>query len=686
MKKSIISIFSVFVLLSVNAQHTNGVLSKGGNAQLTRNCGTTEKMNDLRAQDPVAFDLRQAQTEQEMQNWIANNYDAWKSQRAVITIPVVVQIWESTNAVSDNNVYEQIQTLNEDFRRTNSDASNTPGVFAAVAADCEIEFCLASIDEQGNATTGIVRHNAGGSPSGTSELWDSNKYLNIYVYGIGGGTLGFTYLASQAPNNAVHIGSDYFGTTGAQSPFNRGRTATHEVGHWLNLEHIWGDSNCGNDQVSDTPPAQSDNFSCPSHPHNLGTCTGNTDGEMFMNYMDYVNDNCMNTFTEGQKARMISAINNYRSGLLTSAATNCSGVSVNPDAEFTANSTTINIGQTVNFTDASTGIFGAWNYNWTFTGAATTSSTTMNPTGIQYNNAGVYTVALTIDSGGVSDTETKTNFITVIDPSGSACDFEETVNYPINGTIANYGTQGGGYVAGNNEYGDLAKANYIANPGSYISVKGATIGFMNVVGSSAIPVTVWADNGGSPGAALGSVNVSAATASADIASQSYTNVQFASNIDITGSNFFIGVELPTSAGDTVVVYSNTDGDTNPGIAWELWSDGDWYDMNTAWQGLNIGLTIHPIICRSTVGMENQNNINGIQLYPNPTNGKFTLFINNHVSNTEVTIADITGKIISSSNYYSSSIELDLTNQSNGTYFIKVQTGDQISTHKIQVIK
>ena len=461
MKKKILLIFTVVAFLTSNAQHTAGIISKEAHTQLARNCGSTEKMNELRAQDSVAFDLRQAETEQEMKNWITNNYDSWKTQRTVITIPVVVQIWENTNSVPDAAVYEQIQILNDDFGRMNSDASNTPSIFANVAADTDIEFCLASTDENGNPTSGIVRKNVGGSPAGQggSDLWDSNKYLNIFVYGIGGGTLGYTYLASQAPNNAVHIGANYFGITGTSAPYNLGRTATHEVGHWLNLEHIWGDSNCGNDQVADTPPAQGDNFGCPSHPHNLGTCNGNTDGEMFMNYMDYTNDNCMNMFTEGQKARMISAINNYRSGLLTSSGTACTGVSANPDADFTANSTTINIGQTVNFTDASTGIFGAWNYNWTFTGAVTTSSTTMNPTGVQYNNPGAYTVELTIDSGGVSDTETKTNYITVIDPNNnsSGCD---TLNYPLVGSTVIYGSSGWGYISGHNDYGDVSKANY----------------------------------------------------------------------------------------------------------------------------------------------------------------------------------------------------------------------------------
>ena len=124
------------------------------------------------------------------------------------------------------------------------------------------------------------------------------------------------------------IGYRYFGTTGVvQAPYNKGRTATHEVGHWLNLDHIWGDSNCGNDQCNDTPVQQSSNYGCPNFP-STSNCTGNgNNGDMFMNYMDYTNDACMNMFTNDQKSRMIAAINQYRPNLLSHNL--CSG-STNP--------------------------------------------------------------------------------------------------------------------------------------------------------------------------------------------------------------------------------------------------------------------------------------------------------------------------------------------------------------------
>ncbi len=688
MKKSILSLLAVGAILVASAQQTNFKYSKVTTPSNKERCATSVRMQELKDQDPVGYNLKQANAEQAMQSWIANHYDSWKAQRAVITIPVVVQIWDNTSNVPDIAVTEQLNTLNEDFRKLNADVSNTPAIFSGVAADCEIEFCLASKDPQGNATNGIIRKTVGGSPAqqGGSDLWDPTKYLNIFVYNLGGGgILGYTYLASQAPNNAVHIGSNYFGTTGAQWPINKGRTATHEVGHWLNLEHIWGDSNCGSDQVSDTPPAQSDNFGCPNHPHNSGVCSGNTDGEMFMNYMDYVDDACMVMFTEGQKARMISAINLYRPGLLTSAQTNCSGISAAPDADFTANTTSINIGQTVDFTDLSTGTSANWSHSWSFAGGTPSTSTASNPTGIQYTSPGVYTVTLTVDSGSVSDTETKTNYITVIDPSSSGCSSTDTVNFPLNGTLAVYGTQGGGYLAGTNEYGDLAKANYVTNNG-YLSVEGVVLGFSAVSGSASIPVKIWADNAGSPGAELGSTSVSASAAAADAAAGAYTFVTFPTSVNVTGSNFFIGFEIPSGAGDTVSVYTNSDGDTNPGTGYELWSDGTWYDMVTAWQGLNIELSIHPIVCNQSSGIDNPNDgLNSI-LYPNPTAGTFTIYTGEGIQDVFITITDVTGKLVRTEQYKTDNINLNMESNPTGIYFVRVDTPSGSQIHKVQVIR
>ena len=369
-------------------------------------------MEELRAQDPEAFDVKKSEQEQILQDWIKTEYPNWVVQRGgnVITIPVVVHIWDSTSTVPDARVYEQIITLNEDFRKVNADTlsgdtSSIPEIFDVVRADTEIQFCLASTDPNGNPTTGIIRQTVGGSPGG-SEMWDYESYLNIFVYDLGGFALGFTQLASGNPNYAVHIDPNYFGNT-SDFTYNLGRTATHEVGHWLDLNHIWGDNNCGNDQVSDTPTQEQSNYSCPSHPN----ITCSNDGDMFMNYMDYTDDDCMNMLTEGQKVRMIAAINNYRPGLLSSSG--CSGSRV--DAAFSASNTYVFEGSSTNFIDESIGIGSNWNYRWEFNGGNPSTSTDQNPTNITYDNVGHYTVVLYIDSAEVSDVEVHSYEIFVYD-------------------------------------------------------------------------------------------------------------------------------------------------------------------------------------------------------------------------------------------------------------------------------
>jgi hypothetical protein len=241
--------------------------------------------------------------------------------RAVITIPVVVHVvyYNTTQNLSDAKILSQIDVLNDDFRRTNADAGNTPSAFLGVAADCEINFCMATQDPNGNPTTGIQRRqttvNGFGSndnvkffSSGGLDIWDRNKYLNIWVCNLSGGLLGYAqFPGGPASTDGVVCDYAYFGTIGATPPFDKGRTATHEVGHWLNCYHIWGDdgTSCsGSDGASDTPNQADEHYGCPSFPQI--SCSNGPNGDMFMNYMDYTDDACMNIFTSGQKSRMQS--------------------------------------------------------------------------------------------------------------------------------------------------------------------------------------------------------------------------------------------------------------------------------------------------------------------------------------------------------------------------------------------
>ena len=301
------------------------------NAQ-QRNCGTMQHLDEIRQRDP-GVDNRMDVENLDIKHWISNNTSSSKSMPNLITIPVVVHVIykNSSQNISDAQIFSQIDILNEDFRMNNSDASSVPSAFAGAAADCEIEFCLAVRDPNGNVTTGITRtytttSSFSGytsmkySSTGGQDAWNTSDYLNIWVCNLASGLLGFaTFPGGNSSTDGVVCDYAYFGNTGtATSPYDLGRTATHEVGHWLNLYHIWGDSYCGNDYVSDTPKHEESNYGCPSYPH-ASSCSGTgSSGEMFMNYMDYTNDACMFMFSTGQKNRMRATLNGSRSSLLSS--------------------------------------------------------------------------------------------------------------------------------------------------------------------------------------------------------------------------------------------------------------------------------------------------------------------------------------------------------------------------------
>ena len=293
-------------------------------------CGTAERTQML-SENNKEFAIAKQKVNTETKKWIENNSNY--SSKSIITIPVVVHVvWKnSSQNISDAQILSQIDILNKDFRKLNIDTINTPNVWKPISADCKIEFCMASIDPNGNTTTGITRTQTTvnsfamnndpvkSTSTGGANPWPSNDYLNIWVCKLDN-LLGYSTVPSgwNDPGDGVVIGFNYFGLTN-DPQYGKGRTTTHEIGHWLNLEHLWGGGNgCGNDQVSDTPTQEWENYGCPAFPVNPNSCsTSNSNGEMFMNYMDYTNDACMSLFTNGQKTRMISAISLYRPELLT---------------------------------------------------------------------------------------------------------------------------------------------------------------------------------------------------------------------------------------------------------------------------------------------------------------------------------------------------------------------------------
>ena len=249
-----------------------------------------------------------------------------------ITIPVVVHVVYRTDAenISDAQINSQIDALNRDFNKKNADLTRVPSEFVGYVADCGIRFQLATRTADAQPTNGIVRHktdrlNWGGqddikrSARGGFNPWASGKYLNLYVANIGDGILGYAaFPGTAAEIDAVVIDYTAFGTVGtARAPFNVGRTCVHEVAHWLNLFHIWGDSDCGDDHCDDTPTQKAPHYGNITTPQ-YSNCNNKQTRDMCMNFMDYVNDDNMQMFTGQQKARMQATLNGARLSLQTS--------------------------------------------------------------------------------------------------------------------------------------------------------------------------------------------------------------------------------------------------------------------------------------------------------------------------------------------------------------------------------
>lgn len=255
-----------------------------------------------------------------------------KSQRAntTYTIPVVVHIVKNPDNqemdITDQEIYRQIEIINECYNLQNTDVDQVPPMFDTLIGNPQIEFCLATVDPNGFSTTGITRtttdvatfssvsDNIKHSDLGGVDAWDTDSYLNIWVGKISSGVLGYAHTPTANIEHGEHglvVGYPYFGETD-HSQYGDGKTAVHEIGHYLNLKHPWGFGDCdeNNDWVDDTPMSEDAYYGVPVHPQE--SC-GSVD--MFMNYMDYVDDEVMVMFSEGQVAKMHLALNFYRDEL-----------------------------------------------------------------------------------------------------------------------------------------------------------------------------------------------------------------------------------------------------------------------------------------------------------------------------------------------------------------------------------
>ena len=659
-------------------------------------------------------------------------------------------------------------------------------------ANTGIQFCLATKDPNGNtlAEPGINRINynnitapltgtftsknpaasAYNNPSKFKDfidnyikpntIWDPTRYFNVWVtdQNINVGLLGYaTFPAGTglsglsgfgtATTDGVWIwaaacGSKNIYPSGTYvAPYDKGRTLTHEAGHWLGLRHIGGDAftGCGNDYCNDTPPNKGgyaggqfgQNYGCPSYPLNQNQCSGNIDGDMFMNFMDYTDDACMYMFTVDQTTRMQTALVNgtYRSQLTASSATLCGSSSPAANACFTMPSTGC-INTAINLTNCSTGS-PTPTYTWT---ANPNTGVTFNPNqnatnpSVTFANTGTYTITLTASNGTVS---TYSQVISISSCATQTVCNDTITNIRNTDTLIVYTVKTstacttGGFVSGNNCYGDLEKAEFFA-PSTYTHVqpaqfiKGVIVlfyknGNVGTGGSSTgrVDMKIYNGNGTSgPGTAVETVTanlgmITAGTPTTNVTYCGDPNLGYSQPIilpykynfttpvgplsSLTPNGFFASVVLPTTSGDTAVIFNNTIGSNPTNTMWEKWNTNVWYPYNNSnsW-GISLSGAILPILTCTTGKDEISAFANNIMIVPNPSNGIFNIITTfNEKQNIKFEVMNTLGQVLNSGefqNVMSNYLTINLSNYQNGIYFLRITNGTETLVKRIVINK
>lgn len=647
----------------------------------------------------------------------------------VYTIPVVFHVLHMNGVenISDAQIHDALVVLNRDYRRLNTDAASVQPDFQGMPADIEIEFTLARKAPNGACFTGITRTVTPLTFDGSDGqnqvnavitgndvyqgIWPPNQYLNIYVCEEIGGAAGYTFKPSGNASssafgmyfNGIFLLHNYTGSIGTSEIYTS-RTLTHEVGHWLNLNHTWGpNNNPGNaascsddDNVQDTPLC----IGVSSCNYNSNTCNDvgssmsswNYDVEDNVeNYMDY--SYCSKMFTEGQKTRMRNAITSNTAGRSNVISTSNLGlVGANSplvlcQAKFKANKTVLCANDSITFTDMSFNAVTGW--NWTFAGGTPATSTLQNP-GVIYTTPGTYTVTLTATDGGTSDVETMTNYITVL-PNGNTLPYFEGFE-----NITNLSATPNWVVSNpsGNGWNITTSAAHSGLKSAKLTNLGQNAGNIDELISSAIDLSSVTSTDGA------TLSFRYAYKKASAASTDILRVYFTANCGDTwavrktlsattmsGSSFQASSWTPTPSDWTTVHMTN--------VTSLYWNENFRYKFEFTSNGGN-NMYLDDINIYSGAPSDNlivagidETAFKAVNLYPNPADEELNISFQ-AINNEKMTIVltDLTGKIIQTNTIQANEGEnlvlLNTSDFAKGVYFVNLLSGTKRTT--LQFVK
>ena len=634
----------------------------------------------------------------------------------VYKIPVVFHILHNNGIenISDEQVFDAISIMNRDFRRLNSDADNVQPDFQGLPSDVEIEFVLATKAPDGTCFKGITRTMSALSyqgDNGNSQVnaikngndvyqntWAGNKYLNIFVCGDIGGAAGYTTKpASWSANsmtNGIWVLHDYVGSIGTADIYSS-RTLTHEAGHWLNLDHTWGsNNNPGNssscstdDNVTDTPNC----IGVTSCNLNANTCNSINSYWSFdvndnvENYMDY--SYCSKMFSQGQVDRMRAALQVTTTGrknlwqTSNLVATGATGDLYLCKAEFTSDRTSICQNDSIQLFDDSYNLVTAWTWEitpttgWSFTGG--TDANSENPV-LFFTDAGLYTVKLTATDGSVTDEEIKSNYLNVLPDAAVLPYWEGFEDY------SNFDATGNWEVSNPNNNNTWVIESNTSHSGwkcAKIQNYGQPAGSIDELTSSTIDL--------SPIVTDGSMTLSFRYAYRKKSSSDYEYLKvfisgdcganWAQRKTLGGNNLGSLVSstswTPSQLSDwtTVHMINVTSGYWTPNFKMQFRFEGEGGN-NIFLDDINIysGAPSDDLV----MGLSEDNFINGVQLFPNPSNNElnvsFDIFSNQKLS---FEIYDFAGNLIDSQNVNAiqgkNLVQYSTEKLSNGMYSLKI---------------